>query len=171
MYTVSCLPVITLSISSGLVADSRNRAARAQGPRRAGRLLVHRARIVVSELDDHEIAGAHVGEHPVPVTLGDEGAAAAPAARHVHHAQLRFVEQRLQDRAPALLVLGIGFVFRRGRIAGHEQLRNSASRRQRRHLPHSEARKQREKAQDAKMGWTMGLEPTTAEITTRGSTN
>jgi hypothetical protein len=62
----------------------------------------------VAELDDHEIAGAHVGEHPVPVTLGDERAAAATAAGNVHDLELRFVEQRLQNRAPALLVLGFG---------------------------------------------------------------
>ena len=104
----------------------------------------------MSELDDHEIAGTHVGEHPVPVTFGDERAAAASATRHVDHAQLRFVEQRLQNGAPALLVLGIGFVYGCGRIASHEQLVHGVA-------GHGatcqqEAGKQRQKAQDAKNG-------------------
>ena len=107
-YTVSCLPVITLSISSdsspmpGIVPRARS------GRVEPGGSWLTAPGVVVAELDDHEIAGAHVGEHPVPVTFGDERAAAAAAARHVHDAQFRFVEERLQNGAPALLVLGIG---------------------------------------------------------------
>jgi hypothetical protein len=108
----------------GLRADARNGAARAQRSGGTGRFLVERAGVVVTELDDHEIPGAHFGEHAFPVPFGDEGAAAASPARRVHDPQPPFIEERLQHRTPALLVLGIGLVRRGGGIAGDEEFRH-----------------------------------------------
>ena len=73
------------------------------GSRGARRLLVQRAGVVVTELDDHEIAGVDLGQHLVPVTLGDERAAAAAAARRVHDARRRAGRKSLAPR-PSLLV-------------------------------------------------------------------
>jgi hypothetical protein len=111
-----------------LVADPRNGAACAQRPARTGRFLVERAGIVVAELDDHEVAGLHVRQHLFPMSFRDEGAAAAAAARGVDHPQLRGIEERLQYRAPALLVLVAVRVGGRGGIAGDEKCRRRPGR-------------------------------------------
>src|SRR5665213_1814412 len=68
----------------GLVAQTLEGAA--------GLGAVEVSTIVVAHLEEHEIAGLHLGENAVPRALVDEGAAAASGAGAVGHVDARGVE-------------------------------------------------------------------------------
>ena len=94
-----------------LVAEPGERAARPA-------LVVDRAAIVVTELDQDEIAGLHAFKQAVPEPLGDERPAAPPSAGEVDDLELRRVEERLEVLAPADGARG---AVGRGGVAGDEQ--------------------------------------------------
>jgi hypothetical protein len=56
--------------------------------------------VVVSELNEDEVAGLHIGEGCVPMSVGDVCVAAESADRAVHYIDLRQVEELREWRAP-----------------------------------------------------------------------
>ena len=94
---------------SRLVADSRD------GPAFARQLAL----VVVTELDENDVALRHVRQRTAPAALLDEAPTAAPAHRPVHDLKTRRVDERGQVVAPALA----GSVVLDGGVADDEERR------------------------------------------------
>ena len=88
-----------LKIVFGVIAEAADGAARAVG-------VVERAAVVVAHLNEDVIAGFGIGEHFVPPTLRDEGAAAAAAERVVFDADFFVVKIFADEIAPAAFAAG-----------------------------------------------------------------
>ena len=87
----------------------------------AERPLVDVAHVVVSELDDHIVTGLYAVVYPVPASLVEEGAGAAPGLSGVEDRDAGGVEHGVEHAAPAphAVRVGVGVLYRA--VSGHDQ--------------------------------------------------
>ena len=99
-----------------LFTRSPERTARTRG-------VVDRARIVMTKLNQHDVAGLHVGEQLIPQSFRDKRAAAAAPARAIDHVDFRAVKVIGERHRPTLL--RFAGTTRGGGIAGDENGRQA----------------------------------------------